>query len=263
MYVLLLALVAFGLLFPMAAGHRLSAEAQHAHDLVEGLVAEPYVAVFADYRDPEGDRQLTALLRHILRRQGRVVVSSLSPDTAIRVERAVRSALSQAGAVYGRSVIHLGNRAPGGQQYAGACAAGFVSAAGSRDHAGEDLNLMPLAHSFRGIDHADLLALVLDGSGVPPSFGAWTASRYGVRSLVAASGQATGEASALASEGRLDAVIASGRSTSDYELLASGRRAAARYITALSLGTLFVLAIIIWAFLSGFLGALRRRRGGG
>lgn len=262
-YGLLLVLIAAGLLFPMMAGSHLSIEAQQAYDLVEGLALTPYVAIFADYRDPEGDRQLSALLRHVLRRQGRIVVASLNPDTAVRAERAVRAALAQAGASYGQSVIHLGSRSPGGQQYAGACVAGFVQAAGGHDHAGEDLNLMPLSHSFRSVDHADLFVLVLDGSGLAPSYGAWIASHHGVRSLVAAGGQAAGEAMALASEGRLDAAIPGGRPTSDYELLAGGRRSAARYITALSLGTLFVLAIIIWAFLSGFLGGLRRRPSGG
>lgn len=261
-YFLLAVLIAAGLLFPMAVGSHLTPEAQRAFDLIETLGQSPHVAIYADYRDTEGDRQLAALLRHVLRRQGCVIVASLNQETAVRVERVVRAALTQAGAAYGRSVIHLGSRPPGGRQYVTACSAGFVDAAGGRDHAGEDLNLMPLAHSFRRLDHADLLALVVDGSGLAPSYGAWVARDYGVWALAAASGQATAEALALVAEGRLDAAVAGGRATADYELLASGRRAAARHLTALSLGTLFILVVIIWAYLSGVFGR-RPRPGGG
>jgi hypothetical protein len=258
-YALLALLVGAGLLFPAALGSHLTHEAQTAYDLIQSLQPGPYAMVIADYRDPEGDRQLAAVLAQVLRRQGHVVVASLSAETAIRVDRSVRAALAQARLAYGRHAIHLGVRPPGGLEYANSCAASFVVAAGGLDHAGEDLNLMPLAHAFRYLDHADLLVMVVDGSGLPPSQAARLASFYGVRSLVAATGQAATEAGSLAAEGRLDAALPGGRSTADFELLGSGRSGAARHLTALTLGTLFILGLIIWAYISGVFG--RRRSG--
>ncbi|MDP2873443.1 MAG: hypothetical protein Q8P31_13020 [Bacillota bacterium] len=262
-YGLLIALIAIGLMFPVAFSSHITPEAQQAFDLVESMGTAPYVTILADYRDPEGDRQLAAVLAHVLRRGGRVVVASFGTETAVRVERAVRTALSQARMTYGQAAIHLGSRSPGGQQYAGACIAGFADAAGGRDHAGEDLNLMPLAHTFRRLDDADLLVMVVDGGGLGPAYGAWVASHHGVHSMIAAAGTAAGEAAGLAEEGRVDAAIPGGRATADYELLGTGRRAAARHMTALTLGTLFILAIIIWAFLSGAFTRQGHRPSGG
>jgi hypothetical protein len=75
--------------------------------------------------------------------------------------------------------------------------------------------------------------------------------------VLAASGDESGLAVQLWQEGRVEAALPGGKATTDYESLVEGNGSAGRRMTALTLGTLFIMALIIWAYLSGF---ISRRR---
>jgi len=258
-YVVLFVVIALGLLFPSLIKNTPAAEATESYSLL-GRAAEGR-AVLLVYHGVAGDaqRQATAILRQALR-QGAVVMTAASSETAAgEVDRILRAELARSGLSYGTAAVNLGYReGAAGPEFLLALTRDFYAAAGGRDHGGADLDLLPLTHTFRRLDEASLWSVVA-GEATDAVVAAESISRdYPVPLLVAASGDAAALAGQLWQEGRIAGVLAGGKVTTDYEALVEGDGTASRRMTALSLGTLFIIALIVWAYLSGFI--TRRRR---
>jgi hypothetical protein len=187
-------------------------------------------------------------------------MTAASSETAAgEVDRILRAELARGGRSYGVAAVNLGYREPfEGQEFLLALTRDFFAAAGGRDHGGADLDLLPLTHTFRRLDQASLWGVVA-GDTADAVVAAEAISRdYPVPLLIAANGDAAALAGQLWQEGRIAGVLAGGKVTTDYEALVEGDGTASRRMTALSLGTLFIIALIVWAYLSGFI--TRRRR---
>ncbi len=259
-YVLLVVLVAVGLVFPSLIKDTPAPEAIEAYQLVETVPAGGCVFLGVDSLAAGGDgqRQLTALVRHVLSSGAMLMAASTDDAGAAELDRVIRAQLNALRRRYGEDAVNLGSR-PGGTGYLEALAGGFASAAQGRDHRGEDLELLPLAHSFRRLDDARLFLFITGGPAAAARSGQNIAFNNGVKVLLAVSGEdASGTAVQLWQEGRVNAILVGGRATSDYDSLVAGGGSPSRYLTALTFGTLFVIALIVWAYLSGLI--TRRRR---
>jgi len=265
-YLLLFLLVAVALLLPFGLELPAAQEAVECFETVEGLPDRARVFLVADYASTgdraEPDRQARALVAHVLRKGARLVVLSTRLATAQAVDVLVREALAERGQIYGEAAVHLGAR-DGGINYVFSCATDFVRGAEGQDHRGEDLTLMSVVHGFRWLGDGNLLIWVGDATGLPMETAASLAAQQGVLSIAAGSGTAGARALELARDGRVSAGLAGGTATADYESLYAGRASAARHRLALTLGTLFVLGLIVWAYISGLLGRRPRRMDGG
>lgn len=258
-YVALVAVVAVGLLFPLALKELLSHEAKVSYDLVQGLPEGRRVVVLSGTAGTDGQRQLGLLLGHVLSRRAQVMVISSDAAAAAATESQVRGALAARRLRYGEAMVHLGAR-DGGYEWVESAARGLSAAASGYDHAGDELALHPLTHRFRTFDDADLLVGIADNGLVTAHDMYRLASFYGLRALLAVSGAAVDEGQALWAEGRIEAVIPGPLATGDYDGLIAGRGGASRYYTAMTLGTLFIVALILWAYIGG--ASSRRRRAG-
>jgi len=261
-YVALVALIALGLLFPLALKELLSHEAQVSYDTVQGLPEGRRVVVLSGAAGSDGQRQLGLLLGHLLSRRAQVMVISSDAATAAATESQVRSTLAAGRLRYGEAMVHLGAR-EGGYEWFESAARGLSAAASGYDHAGDELALYPLTHRFRTFDDGDLLVGITDNGLVSTQDIYRLASFYGLRALLAVSGAAVDEGQALWAEGRIEAVIPGPQATGDYEGLIAGRGAASRYYTAMTLGTLFIVALILWAYIGGASSRRRRATNGG
>jgi hypothetical protein len=262
-YAALAVLIAVGLLFPSILKNAVSTEAMQAYQLVDTAGNGGFVFVAVDAPFGEAPRQLTALVRQTLSSGAMVITASTTESGAGDLERLLRGQLSASRRTYGQAAINLGCR-PGGVAYLEGLARSFASAAQGRDHAGEDLELLQLAHSFRRLDDARLFVFVTGGDTAAVRSAHSIAYANAVQVLLGVSGEeAVNTATQMWQEGRVDAILAGARTTADYESLVAGRGAPSRHLTALTLGTLFVMFIILWAFLSGPISRRRRAFSGG
>lgn len=258
-YVVLFLVIALGLLFPGLIKSTPAAEATEAYALLGR--AGSGRAVLLVYHGIAGDaqRQATAILRQVLG-QGAVVMTAAASETAAgELDRILRAELARSGRGYGTAAVNLGYRErAANEEFVLAVTRDFYAAADGRDHGGADLDLLPLTHTFRRLDQASLWGVVAGGAANAVAAAESISRDYPVPLLVAASGDAAALAGQLWQEGRLAGALGSGKVVTDYEALVEGDGTASRRMTALSLGTLFIVALIVWAYLSGFI--TRRRR---
>lgn len=260
-YAVLLLVVVVGLLFPGLVRSTPAIEATNAYMLVEGRTAGRPVFVYYAGLGGDAQRQLVALLRQAIAGGATVVSAASSETAAAELDRALRAELAASRRSYGTAGVNLGFR--GGrtaEDYLMALARGFSAAAQGRDHSGADLDLLPLVQSFRRLDEASLWLAVAGGSTAAVGVTYDVSRDYPVPLLIAASGEAAVLAEGLWQEGRIDAVLPGGRPTADYEALVAGGGTASRHVTALTLGMLFMVGLILWAYLSGWIARRRPTR---
>lgn len=247
-YGLLVVFLVVGLLFPRVLKVEPVPEATATYEAIAGLREGSRVVLIADYQGQDSERALSALLRQLLYRNVVVVVSA-SQEAATSAERVSRQAVTGLRRTYGEHLIHLGWRS-GGVSWLRQAAAGFAAATDRHDHAGDDLALFPLSQRLRSFVDADLAVLVWDDGQTELLDGLYLARDYGL-GVVLATPEDLPQARQLWTDGRLCGLISGQRAIADYEAAVTGRGAANRYLTAMSLGTLFILLLILWSFAGG------------
>jgi hypothetical protein len=256
-YALLMVVVLIGLSFPRLLRVQVSEEARAGYEAIQALAEGGRVAIIADYRSTEAERVLGALLRQTLGRELRITLISPTLQTAASAERVSRAALQAGRLRYGHALIHLASR-DGGLEWLDRVARSFEAATDGRDFSGDELRQHPITQYFRALDDARLVVLVWDEGVVELADAARLVSSRRLE-LIIASPSESETASQMWQGGRLAGLVAGARAVSDYEALVAGRGSASRYLTAVTLATLFVVALILWSYMGGHLS--RRRRG--
>lgn len=255
-YLLLVAVIVVGLSFPLLLRIEVSEEARAGYQAILAVPEGGRVALIADYTVIDAERVVSALLRQALGRGLRVAAVSTNAFAAGSIERLSRAALSSARLQYGHALINLGWR-EGGIEWLERWARNFAVATDGRDFSGDDLRQHPITQRFRTLDDADLVLLVWGDGAVELADSSRLAAMRRIGLVIAGPIEAE-FAGALWREGRLEGLITGTRAVGDYEALVAGRGAPTRYLTAVTLATVFIVALILWSYLSGVLG--RRRR---
>lgn len=243
LYVLLAIAIAVPMLNPIRLPLRISQSAQKVYETVESLPPNSYVLISVDYSAggaPELHPQLEAFVRHLAKKQLKVVAVSFNPDGPLFADQAFK-ALEAAGKVYGKDFINLGYRSGG--EGAVAMMAQDIKAAFPTDFKGRNTAEYPIMEGLSSAKSFALIYQINNGFGTA-EFVRQVQAQYGVK-LACGMSQSLAPANLpYLQSGQLFAILGGLRGAAEYEILTGQLAKGSSAMGSQTLGHLLVILFL-------------------
>jgi len=236
------------LFFPLRIPLQISASTQAYHDYIERLPEGSLVLLSSDY-DPGSKAELypmtEATIRHLFRKNLRVVAFSLWPAGPPMLELALRTVLAERGndKSYGVDYVDLGYKE--GREAVIVDIGRSFRDAFPVDYHGTAIDSIPLMNSVRNYSSFPLFVNISVGYPGTKEYVQYAQSRFNITMISGAGAVSVPEFSAYLQSGQLKGMLSGIAGCAEYEQLLQKPALALTFMDAQSVGHLLIVAMII------------------
>lgn len=250
------------LLFPLRIPLQTSATTQSYYDHIEALPAGSLVLLSTDF-DPGSKAELypmtEATIRHIFRKNLRVVIFSLWPAGPPMAELALQRVLAERGKdkKYGVDYVNLGYK--DGREAVIVDLGRSIRAAFPLDYHGTAIDQIPLMNEVTNYSNFTLFINISVGYPGTKEYVQYAQSRFNITMISGAGAVSVPEFSAYLQTGQIKGMLSGIAGCAEYEQLLQKPALALTFMDAQSAGHILIVLMIIVGNVLYF--ATRKRRG--
>lgn len=245
LYVILIVLLAWPLLKPIGIKLEISDETRVCYDAIDSLKPGSVVVFGFDYTPgnaPEMEPQAFAVLRHLLRRDAKVIGLSFVAQGPILGEQAFEKT-GWTDKEYGVDYVNLGYRAGG--QGTVAAFAGDIPGTFNTDINGDSTASFPIMKGIKTAADIDLIVTIAPGTPGPEDYVRQVFSSYQTPLVCGVPAVAITQVAPYVQAKQIKGILGGSPAAAQYELLLDEPGIAVAAMDAQSLAHLLIVAVII------------------